>query len=157
MAAQPVLQISVIIPTWKRSDLLWRCLESLRNQTLTNFEIVIVANGAGEWAESLAAEFRTRLIRFDKNRGFAKAVNAGISASRSPLVLVLNDDAALDSTWLEKTTALLHARADLAFCCGKIFQSDGRTIDNLGDAVSMACAAWRLGYGRPDSPDFNQP
>ena len=156
MPAQPMRAVSVIIPTWKRDDLLRRSLESLRRQTFTDFEIVIVANGAGNWAESLAEEFSATVIRFAENRGFAAAINAGISGTQSPLVLLLNDDAELDAAWLEKTAAFLQNNSDFTFCCGKIFQSDGRTIDNAGDALSMAGAAWRLGYGRPDSPEFNQ-
>ena len=157
MPAQPMRAVSVIIPTWKRQDLLRRSLESLRRQTFSDFDTVIVSNGAGDWAESLAQEFGARVVRFAENRGFAAAINAGIAASQSPLVLLLNDDAELDATWLEKTTTFLQGNSDSAFCCGKIFQEDGHTIDNAGDALSMAGAGWRLGYGRPDSPEFNRP
>jgi GT2 family glycosyltransferase len=157
MPNEPGSRIAVIIPTWKRGDLLRKCLESLRRQTFTDFEIVIVSNGAGEWADSLAKEFDATLVRFAENRGFAAAINAGIAASQSPFVLLLNDDAELDPSWLQKTTALLQEKPEISFCCGKIFQADGRTIDNAGDALSMGGGAWRLGYGRPDSPEFDIP
>jgi GT2 family glycosyltransferase len=137
--------------------LLRKCLESLRRQSFADFEIVLVANGAGDWAESLAKEFGAKLVRFAENRGFAPAINAGIAASEPPLVLLLNDDVELDPAWLEKTTALLEEKPDISFCCGKIYQSDGRTIDNAGDALSMGGAAWRLGYGRADAPEFDVP
>jgi len=156
MAREPVHQVSVVIPTWKRDDLLRKCLESLRRQTLPDFEVVIVSNGAGAWAEDLAREFGCTLVRFAENRGFAVAVNTGIAASESPYVAVLNDDAELDPGWLEKTVAVLEELSSISFCCGKIYQSDGRTLDNAGDAISMAGAAWRLGHGRSDASEFNQ-
>jgi GT2 family glycosyltransferase len=150
-------KVAVIVPTWKRGDLLRRCLESLRTQSCSDFELVIVSNGAGEWAGELAREFGAKLVGFEENRGFAAAVNAGIGASDLRYLLVLNDDAELEREWLQKTVALLDATPEISFCCGKILQADGHTVDNAGDALSMAGAAWRLGYGRPDGLEFDAP
>ncbi|MBI4479372.1 MAG: glycosyltransferase family 2 protein [Acidobacteria bacterium] len=161
--SERVHSVSVVIPTWKRDDLLRKCLESLRRQTFADFEVVIVSNGAGEWAEKLAREFGCKLVRFPENRGFAAAVNAGITASESQYVVVLNDDAELDPAWLEKAVAVLEEQSGISFCCGKIYtvarndiEGGGGRIDDVGDAISMAGAAWRLGHGRVDPPEFNQ-
>jgi GT2 family glycosyltransferase len=129
----------------------------LRRQTFTNFETVIVANGAGDWAENLAQEFQCSTVRFDKNRGFAAAVNAGIAVSGASYIAVLNDDVVLSERWLETLAGLLDQRPEFSFCCGKILQADGRTIDNAGDALSLGGGARRLGYGRADGPEFDQP
>jgi len=150
-------KVSVIIPTWTRGDLLRKCLESLRRQTFSDFEILIVSNGAGNWAQELAREFDCKLIPFATNRGFAAAVNAGIDAGKSPYVMILNDDAELDESWLGKTVALFEEQAGISFCCGKICKSDGRTIDDAGNALSMGGGAWRLGHGRADSPELDHP
>ena len=149
--------VSVIIPTWKRGDLLRLCLRSLRQQSFADFEIVLVSNGAGEWVGNLAAEFGCTVLRFPENRGFAAVLNAGLSAVPSDYVAIVNDDVQLDRKWLEVTTALLAQSPDWSFCCGKIFQADGARLDNAGDALSLGGSAWRLGYGRRDSPEFDQP
>src|SRR5262245_24292818 len=104
--------ISVIIPTWKRGDLLRKCLQALHEQSFADFEIAIVSSGAGEWAESLAREFGARVLRLPENRGFAKAINAGIEASQSPFIVLLNDDAELDSAWLAHLAAMLEKNPD---------------------------------------------
>lgn len=147
-------KVSVVIPTWQRSDLLRRGLESLRRQSFSDFTIVLVSNGAGSWVNELAQEFVCALLSFPQNRGFAAAVNAGIAATPSPYVALLNDDVELDRAWLERTTSLLDERPDLAFCCGKIYQADGTWLDNVGDALSLGGSAWRLGFGRKDSSEF---
>ena len=149
--------VSVVIPTWKRSGLLRHCLQSLRQQTFADFGVVVVSNGAGASAEELAREFGCTLIRLEENRGFAAAVNAGIAAARSEYVLLLNDDVELERGWLGHLVALLHERADLSFCCGKILRPDGRTLDNAGDALAMGGSAWRLGFGRTDAAEFDVP
>jgi GT2 family glycosyltransferase len=150
-------KISVIIPTWTRGDLLRKCLDSLRRQSFSDVEVVIVSNGAGNWAQNLAQEFGCKLIRIPKNQGFATAVNLGLHAGKSPYVMILNDDAVLDEKWLEKTIAMLEEEPSISFCCGKILQLNGRAIDDAGNALSMGGGAWRLGHGRPDGPDFDHP
>lgn len=150
-------RVSVIVPTWRRSDLLRKCLESLQRQSYTAFRTVLVSNGAGDWVEEVAREFGCMLIAFPKNRGFAAGVNAGIAASESPYVAVLNDDVELDRDWLSRMTDVLDKRQDVSFCCGKIYQAVGNALDGAGDALSLGGAAWRLGYGRKDSPDFDVP
>jgi GT2 family glycosyltransferase len=91
------------------------------------------------------------------NRGFAAGVNAGIAAAHSPYVLVLNDDVELDRRWLERTVSFLDEHSDIAFCCGKIHQADGVLLDNAGDALSLGGSAWRLGFGRKDTGQYDQP
>ena len=149
--------MSVVIPTWRRDDLLQDCLESLRGQTFKDFNTVVVSNGAGEPVDRLAEAFACRLIKSPVNRGFAAGVNAGIAAGRSPYVLVLNDDVELERHWLERTVAFLDERPDISFCCGKIYQADGLLLDNVGDALSLGGSAWRLGFGRKDSGQFDLP
>ncbi|MGH9784082.1 MAG: glycosyltransferase family 2 protein, partial [Terriglobia bacterium] len=149
--------MSVVIPTWRRDDLLQNCLESLRRQTFTDFNAVVVSNGAGAWAERLAEAFACTLVTLPSNRGFAAGVNAGIKAGSSPYVLVLNDDVELERHWLDRTVSFLDERPEVSFCCGKIHQGDGVSLDNAGDALSLAGSSWRLGFGRKDTGQFDLP
>src|SRR5438128_2439655 len=131
-------KVSVIIPTAQRGDLLRECLESLRRQTFSDFETVVVSNGAGDWAGELGQEFGCTLLNFRKRIGFASAVNAGVAASHSQYVALLNDDVQLSEDWLRLTSTLLDERPDIGFCCGKIYHAEGMVLDNAGDAVSLA-------------------
>lgn len=148
-------KISVIIPTANRQDLLRECLQSLRRQSCTDFEIMIVSDGPGACARELASEFNCKLLDSAVQRGFAVAINRGVAASQSEYVALLNDDVQLDRDWLQLTLSLLERRPEIAFCCGKIFKPDGTVLDNAGDAVSRAGSAWRLGHGRKDSEEFD--
>ena len=148
-------KISVIIPTRQRDDLLRQCLLSLRQQTFSDFETVLVSNDAGQGARQLAHEFGCGLLEFAENLGFAAAVNRGVGATGSEYVAVLNDDVELEKSWLEQTAAFLDARPEASFCCGKILQAQGTLVDNAGDALSLGGSAWRIGHGRSDSPAFD--
>ncbi|MBI2816858.1 MAG: glycosyltransferase family 2 protein [Acidobacteria bacterium] len=148
-------KVSVIIPTANRQDLLRGCLQSLRQQTCADFEIIMVADGPGTCAREIAAEFTCKLLESPVQRGFAAAINRGVAASKAEYIALLNDDAQLDRDWLRHTLSLLQNRPELAFCCGKIYKAGGTVLDNAGDAVSRAGSAWRLGHGRKAAEEFD--
>lgn len=148
-------KVSIIIPTANRQDLLRECLESVRQQSFCDFEVMVVADGAGARARELAAEFGGRLVTMPTRRGFAAAINSGVAASQAEFVAVLNDDVRLDRDWLRLTVSQLEKRPEAVFCCGKIFKPGGAVLDNAGDAVSRAGSSWRLGHGRKDSEEFD--
>jgi GT2 family glycosyltransferase len=150
-------KISAVIPTAEQRDLLRQCLESLQHQSISDFEIILVSDGAGAQAGELAKEYRCTLIRMPTRRGFAAAVNRGVAAAHSEYVALLNDDVQLDRDWLRLTSAVLDERPDFAFCCGKIYRPDGITLDNAGDAIAIGGSAWRLGHGRKDSEAIDVP
>lgn len=85
---------SVIISTFNRADMLRRALESVRRQTLRDFEIVVVDDGS---TEDIAAAVRdvtpaAKFIRLDKNRGIPGSRNVAIKASVGKYIAVLDSD-----------------------------------------------------------------
>ncbi len=94
--------ISVVVPTFDRADILAQCLEHLTRQTLPSdrFEVIVVVDGSTDHtAAVLAAAPKTlRLTTLHQaNLGPAAARNRGIEHARGRFVLFLNDDALLAS------------------------------------------------------------
>ena len=78
--------VSIIIPAYNRQHSLPRAIESILNQTLQDFEIIVVDDGSMDntvaVAEQLAVrDFRVRLIRHKKNQGAQAARNTGARAA----------------------------------------------------------------------------
>ncbi len=101
--------VSVIIPTKQRTDLLAKCLESLRTHTdYPNLEIVVVDNGAdgaklGELLKAEGAFHRIVCVYDGGDFNFSRLINGGVRASRGEVVLLLNDDvAAQEPGWLHR-------------------------------------------------------
>ena len=89
--------ISVIIPTFNRADLLEMALDALCRQTLAavEFEVVVVDDGSTDHTDRVVADFIDRLpVRYARqaNAGISAAKNHGLSLSRAPIVLFLDDD-----------------------------------------------------------------
>lgn len=90
-------ELSVVIATHNRRDLLRRCLESLAEQTAdpASFEVIVAADGSEdgsvEMAEAFEAPYPLRVLRLPKG-GHAAAQNAALEAARGEACLLLDDD-----------------------------------------------------------------
>jgi GT2 family glycosyltransferase/peptidoglycan/xylan/chitin deacetylase (PgdA/CDA1 family) len=87
---------SVVIPTWQRSTLLRGTLESLGEQELQDFEVVVVCDGddapTRSFADAYRPPFPIRWVHHPENRGQAAARNTGAVAARGTHLLFLDDD-----------------------------------------------------------------
>ncbi len=88
--------ISVILPTKDRLHFLHRALASLRGQTVTDFEVVVVNDGGCDVAATVAAARDRGLsiveVRHPVPRGLAAARNAGVEQSQGTWIAYLDDD-----------------------------------------------------------------
>ncbi len=142
--------VSAIIPTWNRADLLESILRNLNAQTRPPDQIIVVDNGSSDGTRQVAQRFESELIEFPENRGFAAAVNEGVSRSVCDWILIVNNDVTLDPDWLSVLVGAAEQH-QAAFAAGKLFQTaQAGHIDGTWDLVSRGAHAWRCGYGRPD-------
>lgn len=88
----PSLQVSVIIPTRERTDLLTRCLELLpAGIGDVNCELLVIDNGNGD-AAKLAVEHGGTGFLPERPLSFAEANNRGARLAKGEWLLLLNDD-----------------------------------------------------------------
>lgn len=122
------LQVAVVIPTYRRPDLLRRCLESVLAQTLAPeaFEVIVVDDGQDEdirqLVQGLAARTRgapaMRYLRPQGTRGPAGARNRGWRGSLAPVIAFTDDDTIPHADWLAEG---LKALADQKVAvCGRV-------------------------------------
>ena len=88
-------KISVILPVHNRADVLPRAIQSVLDQELRDFELIVIDDGSSDASVEVAESFgdaRIRLIRLDRNRGGNVARNEGIRAAGGPLIAFLDSD-----------------------------------------------------------------
>jgi len=112
MDTLPAPEISVVIPTYRRPDLLQRCLVPLLKQTLDPqlYEIIVVDDGQTEdtraLVENLAAATQGRprvsYLRPLGTRGPAAARNRGWRAALGEVIAFTDDDTLPDEDWLRQ-------------------------------------------------------
>lgn len=95
-------KVSVIVPTYKRYDLLTRCLDSILNQTYKNIEIIVVDDNPPDSNErtatrSLMERYQQshpfiKYLQNSKNMGGSLTRNRGIMAAEGEYLTFLDDD-----------------------------------------------------------------
>jgi hypothetical protein len=92
----PSARVSVVMPTYRQARFLPRALHSLLDQEFTDWDLVIVDDGSDDDTQSVLQPFlsdsRIASIRFERNEGLGRALNAGIDASSGELIAYLPSD-----------------------------------------------------------------
>lgn len=115
-------------------EALFEALRSVVNQTAIDLSLVVVDNGSRtEERERLAREVpAARVVSFSRNLGFAAAANEGIVRTRSPFVLVVNNDAVLATDYAARLAARLALDPRLAGVQGVVLEARGERVDTAG-------------------------
>src|SRR5271156_6379605 len=110
--------LSVIVPNYRRPDLLMRCLESLRDicrSTQMQVEVIAVDDGSRDESRELVRERFPEflLVALQRNGGYPAAVNAGVRMSSGEWVLTLNNDTTIENGALEALLAAARSSSDI--------------------------------------------
>jgi glycosyltransferase involved in cell wall biosynthesis len=109
-------KISVILPVHNRADVLGRAIQSVLDQELREFELIVVDDGSTDGSADIADEFeddRIRLIRLGRNRGGNVARNEGMRAAKAPFIAFLDSDDRFLPNKLAWVVAEFERRPDL--------------------------------------------
>ena len=137
MSSTPL--ISVIIPNWNGKQFLAECIDSLKEQTFHDFEIILVDNGStdgsAEFAVERYGEF-VRIIRNKKNLGFTGGNNVGIQAARGEYIVLLNNDTWTAPTWLEELVKTTYLDRPIGMWASKVYSYYKRNqIEAVGELI----------------------
>jgi len=103
------MDISVIVPTYNRTDSLFNTLSSLKNQSLSqdNYEIIVVDNNdiediSQKIKDSLKCQSDQFIYIQEKNIGLHNARHAGAKIAKGEILAYTDDDAIYDSFWISE-------------------------------------------------------
>jgi GT2 family glycosyltransferase len=117
-----------------------------------------VDNGSSDGSCDLLARrwSSVKVISFEKNCGFSAAVNAGITASGSEYIALVNNDVELGPEWLEHLVAALDADASAGSATGKLLTfHDRQLIASAGDVIARDATALARGRGELDAGQYD--
>ncbi|RIK38355.1 MAG: glycosyltransferase family 2 protein [Chloroflexi bacterium] len=161
--------VAIVVLNYNGKAHLSPLLESLARQTRRDFELVIVDNGSTDGsralleAEAARGRFALTLLRNPANRGFAPACNQGIAATRTPWVIMLNNDTRPEPHWLERMMATVEQPdprfgPKLGMVAAKLLRAhQPDQIDSAGIALDWTGIAWDWRGGEPDDPAESEP
>jgi GT2 family glycosyltransferase len=132
-------RVSVVIPNLNGRQLVGECLASLKGQTFTDFEAIVVDNGSTDGSVDFVRTgfpWVAAVIENKANLGFAKACNQGIEAARGELVALLNNDTETHPAWLAELVRAADATPLAGMFAAKTLFFDKRdVIDTAGHLI----------------------
>ena len=155
-----VPRISVVIPSWNCLEDLRECLSSLIAQQGVEVEPFIVDNGSEDGTGEFLRETGVPHLSLPFNHGFAAAVNLGVARTRTPLVMVLNEDTLVEPDCLRRLASALDSDPSLGGVQPLIlqlqpFRQDAEAPDTVvyshGQSLTRDGRAREDGAGRPRS------
>jgi len=146
-----IMDVSIIIPTWRGRYLLQSYLPSVieasefyRHQRGADTEIIVVEDAGGDdtvsWLKSEYAK-EVRVIEHKRNGGFCIACQTGFENARFPIVLLLNNDVRLKKDSIPPFVG--HFKDPEVFAVtGKMFNQKGDAFCNGGKIAQFRRGMW---------------
>src|SRR6266496_3640136 len=110
--------VSIIMPTYNRAGYIAETIESIRNQTYQNWELIIVDDGSDDNTEEIITQIKDERIRFYKAGRIGlngKIKNIGLEKVSGALIAFIDSDDLWAGTKLEKQVAALQQYPDAEF------------------------------------------
>jgi GT2 family glycosyltransferase len=137
----------VVIPTLAADPMLWDCLRSLDGQTYRDFEVVVVDNsGSGRLHSSHQISGSVRVLTPDRNLGFGGGINLGWTASSSPYIAILNDDATASPVWLEELLKAMESSPGIGMCASRVLLAGTGRMDSAGMLIARDGSSKQRGH-----------
>ncbi len=134
--------VSIVLPTYKRADVLPHAIRSVLAQSYASLELIIVDDNSPDDTASVVASFddsRIRYVRNDPNLKLPRALNRGFSLARGELLSWTSDDNLYAPTAIERMVEALRTR-DVDFVYADYFlfsemDANNRPVDPQRDKL----------------------
>ena len=146
------MKVTIVIPNYNGKHFMEPCLSSLSKQTYKHFHILVVDNASSDGSIEYMEENypNIELIKLQKNYGFSKAVNVGIQHSKTPYVILLNNDTTVDIHYVEEMVKAIEKSPKIFSVSSKMIQMyHPELIDSAGDLYTLLGWGVCRGCGRP--------
>lgn len=154
--------ISIVIPVYGQPDLLQACIESIStSQTSLKYEVIIVDNRRDESTSKAIAKIAStykfvKVVTNKFNYNFSLGCNSGFAKCNGEVIVFLNSDTKVTTSWLEYLVSPLKEEVNIAATQPLLLYADG-SVQTIGTVFSpWATMPFELYKGeRADAPHIN--
>lgn len=154
--------ISVIIPVYNVGAYLEECLDSVKNQTYTDIEVILVNDGSIDNSQAICELYCEQDSRFhlinQENQGQSAARNHGVNASIGELITFVDSDDVISTKYLEVLNNYMNEDIDIVECNYRATRSvfnklkEAENIQILFEGNSEESVINSCNYGASYSP-----
>lgn len=137
-------KVTICIPTYNRAHYLAYAVNSVWQQTYTDFELIICDDASSDSTPEMIKQWqnpRLRYLRHPENIGRSRNMRSGFHAATGEYFLKFDDDDALTPEFLAKTVSVLDNYGNVDFVCTNhwVIDQDSRRIP---EATEANAAKW---------------
>ncbi len=150
--------VTIIIVTRNHLEHLKDCLESVMNLGYPHIEIILADNGSTDGSPDFVQEKfpSVRVLRLDKNYGFAEGNNRGIKQARGDYIFLLNPDTKVEPECVNRLVDIMEKDKSIGICMPKMLMFDEPSVINSVGIIANKIlqgrdrGAWELDCGQYD-------
>lgn len=136
--------ISIIIPCYNVEKYVERCINSIKNQTINNFEVLLIDDGSKDNTKNIINKLIKEDSRFKyfykENGGQASARNYGLDIANGDFIAFIDSDDWVESNYLEELyNAITTKNVDIAICNIKRVYKDYFSINEVNEFNTNNC------------------
>jgi glycosyltransferase involved in cell wall biosynthesis len=153
-------KVSIVVPCYNQAQYLDESLNSVLNQTFTQWECIIVNDGSSDDTETVAKQWEVKDPRFiylyQENGGVSSARNVGIQKAKTAFILTLDADDKYEATFLVKAMTVLVDNPEIGIVSSwgqfftnekklQVFQSKAQSVTDFlfYNGVNMGSSLFR--------------
>lgn len=129
-------KLSVVIVSFNSEDFINRCLSSLLKYLPANSEVIVLDNASKDETLNILSEFKSKIkiIKSDKNLGFAKGNNLAVQDTNGEYLFFLNPDTEIKKDFFQSMLAFLESNSQIGIVGPKLIMPNGEiqpSVKNL--------------------------
>lgn len=133
-------EVSVIMSTFNRADYLPWAIDSVLNQTFTDFELIIVNDGSTDNTDIVLNTYagkdnRIKILKNKTNKGLIDSLNQGLDFARGKYIARMDDDDLSLPQRLKIQTRYLNTHPDITVLGGAYITRENKTLRMGGPAT----------------------
>jgi glycosyltransferase involved in cell wall biosynthesis len=125
-------KVSVVVPAYNAASFLRETLDSILQQDIDNFEVIIADDGSTDATEQILAEYNSRVrhLKLEHWGGPSRPRNVGVQHARGEFVAFFDADDIMAPGALKKALAVLegHQNVDLVFARNEAVDAEGNRL-----------------------------
>ena len=134
---EKTIMVSVIVPIYNVEEYLEECLESIRNQTYTNIEVILVNDGSTDGSIEICERFCQQDNRFklvtQENQGLSAARNRGVKESIGEYIMFVDSDDVVKENIVEVLFFYMNSDVDIVEC--QITRCKDKLVENKPTSI----------------------
>ncbi len=144
------VKISIIVPVYNTGEFLYSCIDSIRRQTLTEWELLLIDDGSsdnsGEICDKYAEIDRRIRVIHKKNGGVSAARNTGLAQASGEFIGFVDSDDMIEPDMYERMyNEAKKTESDIVMCDAVTVYKDGREDEDTITQLSSSCTIEKPG------------